>query len=65
MTAEQLRRWASQCEVDARKMKTSEDRERLLRLHAALMSLANGEDWVQRGRDGNGATLADGGERQH
>jgi hypothetical protein len=66
MTTSELRKWAEQCGMDAEKMRSSEDRERLLKMQTALLSLASGEDWSAPGQDArNGATMANGGDRQH
>lgn len=66
MTATELRRWAAQCETDAEKMRSIEDRDRLLKMQTALLALAETEDWLVPGEQvRNGATMANGGDRQH
>jgi hypothetical protein len=66
MSADELRRWAARCEADAEKTQSLEDRDRLLRMQTALLSLAEGEDWLMPGQqERNGATMANGGRRRH
>ena len=66
MTADDLRRWAARCEADSEKTRSFEDRDRLLKMQTALLALAEGEDWlVPGGEVRNGATMANGGQRQH
>lgn len=47
MSAADLRRWAMRCFADANNARCSgADRERLLKMHAALLELANSADWL-------------------
>ena len=66
MTTSELRKWAEQCARDAERMRSDEDRERLLKMQTALLALAAGEDWLAPGQAArNGATMANGGDQQH
>jgi hypothetical protein len=47
MDAITLRRWAMQCAAEANDPRVSGDeRDRLLRMRAALLDLANMQDWL-------------------
>jgi hypothetical protein len=66
MTTSELRKWAEKCGKDAERMRSVEDRDRLLKMQTALLALAAGEDWLAPGKDArNGATMANGGDQRH
>jgi len=44
--AADLRRWAKRCAEEAESIKEAEQRQRLLRMHRALMELAETRDWL-------------------
>jgi hypothetical protein len=44
--AADLRRWAKRCAEQAESVKEAEERERLMRMHRALMELAETRDWL-------------------
>jgi hypothetical protein len=66
MTTSELRKWAERCGKDAERMRSVEDRDRLLKMQTALLAVAAGEDWLAPGQVArNGATMGNGGDRQH
>jgi len=47
LSAIDLRRWAAQCAQKADDAnRSSEERDRLLRMHASLLALADSADWL-------------------
>ena len=46
LSANELRQWAIQCGIDARSDVRATDRQRLLKMQAALFELARTEDWL-------------------
>ena len=45
-SGDDLRNWAAQCAAKAGLAKTPEERERLLRMQAAILDLAKTQDWL-------------------
>ena len=45
-SGEDLRNWAAQCAAKAKDAKTPEDRNRLLKMEAAILELAKTQDWL-------------------
>ena len=41
-----MRNWAAQCAAKAKDAKTPEDRNRLLKMEAAILELAKTQDWL-------------------
>jgi hypothetical protein len=47
LSAIDLRRWATQCAQKADDVnRSAEERDRLLRMHASLLALADSADWL-------------------
>jgi len=51
-SGDDLRNWAAQCAAKAKDAKTPEERERLLRMEAAILDLAKTQDWLE-GKSGD------------
>ena len=45
-SGDDLRRWAAQCAAKAKDAKTPEERERLLKMQAAIFELSKTQDWL-------------------
>ena len=53
LTAADLRHWAKQCDDDAKSPRISGDeRDHLLKMKTALLTLAENKDWLEGKRDG-------------
>ena len=62
MTAKYLRRWADRCAKDALRFRADEDRDRMLRMRDALLTLAANEEWLNPAqKEANGHTVDSGG----
>jgi hypothetical protein len=54
MSAAEIREWAEQCDAETRNPKLDEsEREHLLRMKGALLTLAENKDWIETNRQGD------------
>ena len=65
ITAKYLRRWAERCAKDALRFRADEDRDRMLRMRDALLTLAANEEWLSPAQNLADAHAVDGGDRLH
>jgi hypothetical protein len=45
-SGDDLRRWAAQCAAKAKTAQAGEERERLVKMEAAMLELAKMQDWL-------------------
>ena len=65
MTGKYLRRWAEKCAKDAGRFRADEDRDRMLRMRDALLTLAANEELLNPAQKEAGANAVDGVDRLH